>query len=120
MEAIRNFSEESNIMYWTCSISKITEGIEEEISETRRKAVQKKQRKQKIVDSNQDSMASSNNENRKRKKNKGNNSEEEDIVSNSKEEETVKKCSLMKRMIQNWTGIFQISQSQLCLSYVHN
>ena len=70
---------------------KNTEGIEEEISETTKKAVQKKQRKRKIVDSDQDSMTSSDDKNIQRKKDKESNSEEKDIVSNSKAEETVKK-----------------------------
>ena len=88
--AIRNFSEESNIISSTSSPSRIMEGIEEEISETTRKALQKMQRRWKIVDSDQDLMPSSDDENRKRKKGKGINSKEEDIVSNSKKEETVK------------------------------
>lgn len=69
--------------------------------------MQKKQRKRKIVDSDQDSMTSSDDKNIQRKKDKESNSEEKDIVSNSKAEETVKKCSLMKHMIENYTGIFQ-------------
>lgn len=83
------------------------EGIEEEISETTKKAVRKKQRKRKIVDSDQDSMTSSDDKNTKRKNNEESNSEEKGIVSNSKAEETGKKCSLMKHMIENYTGIFQ-------------
>ena len=86
---------------------KNTEGIEEEISETTKKAVQKKQRKRKIVDSDQDSMTSSDDKNTKRKNDEESNSEEKGIVSNSKAEETGKKCSLMKHMIENYTGIFQ-------------